>query len=354
VWSDLDDQSRALVARLYSAGVALLVVALVGAGGFDVLGQGRWGFADCLYMSIVTLSTVGFGEVLPGMREVPGARAWTVVLIVLGSGTLVYFASTFTAMLVEGDLRGALRRRRMNGLLDRLDQHVIVCGVGSTGMHVAEELHASRTPFVVIDSSSERIERLAATLQTELLYVVGDATADHVLEQAGIKRARGLIATLTEDRDNLFVVVTARALSENLRIVSKAVDPESVVKLTRGGADSVVAPSLIGGVRMASEMVRPSVVQFLDTMGRGRDQERAIEEVLVTADSPLSGRTLAEAKLRDTMDTLVIAVRYVDGSHQYNPPPTLELRAGMVLIVLVRKAEVEKLRAHVSGRRRPT
>ncbi|MEQ1564656.1 MAG: potassium channel protein [Myxococcota bacterium] len=354
IWSELDDQSRALLGRLYTAGVALLVVALVGAGGYHVLGAGRWPFSDCLYMSIITLSTVGFGELLPGMNDVPWARAWTVLLILLGSGTLVYFASTFTAMLVEGDLRGALRRRRMTRMLDKLADHVIVCGVGSTGIHVAEELHSSHTRFVVVDTSMERIERLAVSIgDPHLLYVVGDATDDHVLEQAGIRTARGLIAALTDDRDNLFTVVTARALSDSLRIVSKAVDPESVTKLTRAGADSVVAPALIGGVRMASEMVRPSVVQFLDAMSRDREQDRSIEEILVTADSPLAGRTMADARLKDSFDTLVIAIRFVDGSHEYNPGPATLLRPGMVLIVLVRKSEADKLRKHVGGRSKP-
>ncbi|MEQ1507882.1 MAG: potassium channel protein [Myxococcota bacterium] len=350
MWSDLDDGSRALVTRLYTAAVALVTVAVIGAGGYHVLGGGRWSFEDCLYMSIVTLSTVGFGELLPGMNDLGWARVWTVVLIVLGSGTLVYFASTFTALLVEGDLRGAMRRRRMTGLLENLDRHVIVCGIGSTGIHVAEELQASRTPFVVIDRELDRIERATAQLGRELLYVIGDATDDHVLEQAGIRRARGVIAALTEDRDNLFVVVTARSMSESVRIVSKAVEAENVSKLTRAGANAVVAPAHIGGVRLAAEMVRPAAVRLLDGMVHSHDDPRRIDELLVTADSPLVGKSLAEAGLRDGFDALVLAIRRVDGGHEVNPASTTVLAPGMVLIALVRTDELSELRSHVTGR----
>ena len=349
-WSpmDLDDQSRALLTRLYSAGLAFAVVTVVGAAGYHVIGEGRWAWADCLYMAVITLSTVGFGETLPGMDEVSGARAWTLALILLGSGTLLYFASTLTAFIVEGDLRGAIRRRRMATLLDRLSNHVIVCGVGSTGLHVVEELVASRTPIVVVDTSMERIERLIADHpEAEILYVHGDATEDHVLEEAGIRRARGLIAVLHDDRDNIFVTITARALSDTVRLVSKAAESDNITKLRRAGADAVVSPAVIGAVRMASEMVRPSVMEFLDQMVSNPEQTRRIEEILITADSALVGATLHQANLRTVADALVIAVRFLDGHHEYNPTGDMVLRAGMVLIVLVKSDEVAILREHI-------
>lgn len=347
----LDGQSRVLLRRLYTAALALMTVALVGAGGYHVLGAGRWPFADCLYMSIITLSTVGFGELLPGMNATPWARPWTVLLILLGSGSLVYFASTFTALLVEGDLRGAIRRRRMGRSLEGLVDHVIVCGIGSTGIHVGDELKASHTPFVVVETDLERIERAGATLGAELLYVLGDATDDHVLELAGIRRAKGLIAALHEDRDNLFVVITARSMSDRLRIVSKAVDQDNVAKLRRAGADAVVAPALLGGARLASEMVRPSVVQFLDRVMHGREEGLHIEEIPVTEDSPVAGRKLADAGLRESIGALVIGLRYLDGNNVFNPPATAVLHPGVVLIVLVRLSEVDALRRLLSARR---
>ena len=348
---NLDDQSRALLARLYTAGVTFAVVNVVGAVGYYLIGRRAWSFADCAYMALITLSTVGFGETLAGMDQVPGARAWTGALILLGSGTLLYFASTLTALIVEGDLQGAIRRRTMGRRLEKRRDHVIVCGVGSTGSHVVEELVASRIPMVVIDQELSRIERAVAEHGPEaMVYVHGDATLDHVLEEAGIHRAMGLIAALPEDRDNLFITVTARALSEGVRIVAKAVEHENITKLTRAGADRVVAPTVIGAVRMASELVRPSVVHFLDAMIRDRDQARRIEEVLITADSPVAGQTLATANLREVVDALVIAIRYLDGSHEYNPAGETHLRAGMVLIVLVPAEDVVPLKAHVEGK----
>lgn len=238
----------------------------------------------------------------------------------------------------------------MTSLLDRASNHVIVCGVGSTGQHVASELIESGSTIVVVDRSLERIEWLAGEYpDLELLYVHGDATEDHVLEEAGIRRAAGLIAALHDDRDNLFVTITARALSETIRIVSKAAESESITKLRRAGADAVVSPAVIGAVRLASEMVRPSVLEFLDQMVRHPDQPRRIEEILITAESPLVGGTLASARLGDVADALVIAIRFLDGHHEYDPDADLTLRAGMVLLVLVKSEDVSALRTFVKG-----
>ncbi|HHO49954.1 MAG TPA: potassium channel protein [Deltaproteobacteria bacterium] len=347
---DLDRQSRKLVRRLVSAGIAFATAMFAGAVGYQLIGRGRWSLHDSLYMSVITLSTVGFGETLEGMEGVPGARTWTAVLILLGSGTLLYFASTLTALIVEGDLRDALRRGTMRQSLAEVQNHVIICGVGSTGVHVLAELLASRIPLVIVDSSLERIERVLDDAEgRSLLYVHGDATEDQVLEEAGIHRARGLIAALHDDRENLFVTVTARALSDRVRIVAKAVEHENVAKLERGGADVVVAPALIGGVRLASEMVRPSVVRFFDALSRDREQTRRIEEIPVSAGSSLIGCRLADAGIREIVDALVIAIRDRSGRHEYNPSADWVLEEGMVLIVLVRTDEIELLKLHVNG-----
>lgn len=350
-WSpiDLDDQSRALVTRMWSAGLVFLTTTFVGGLGYHTIGAGRWTMSECMYMAVITLSTVGFGETLEGMHDIPYARAWTVALILLGSGTLLYFASTLTAFIVEGDLRGALRRRRMTRLLDSMRDHIIVVGIGATGQHIVDELSSSRIPFVVVELDQGRVERMVAELGHEIVCVIGDATEDHVLEEAGIARARGLIASLRDDKDNLFVTITARALSNSIRIVAKAVESENETKLRRAGADSVVAPAYIGGHRMASEMVRPSVVQFLDNIVRDRENRR-IEEVLVSADSPLAGRSLAEADMRGKVDALVIAIRYLDGHHEYNPGPSQVIRPGMVLIVLARTEDLPVIQDFVEGR----
>ncbi len=337
-----------LMPRLYSAGVVFGTVFLVGGLGYRLIGRGRWDYSDCFYMAVVTLSTVGFAETLPDMDQVPGARIWTVGLILLGSGTLLYFASTLTALIVEGDLRGALQRNKMRRLLDAVENHIIVCGVGATGSHVLGELIATRHPVVVIDTDIKRIERLTHEVGS-FLHVIGDATEDEVLDKAGIHRARGLVACLTEDRDNLFVSLTARALNDGLRIVSKTVDSENAAKMRRAGADAVVSPAFIGGVRIASEMVRPTVVRFLDEMLRDPAGSLRIEEVPVAPGSPLEGSTLAQAQFRDRTETLVIAIRHPDGTNLYNPGPDTLLCGGQTLIVLAHADQVARVHATIRG-----
>ena len=319
----------------------------MGGAGYHIIGGGRWDLSSSMYMAVVTLSTVGFSETLPGMAETPWARPWTVLLILFGSGSLLYFASTLTAVIVEGDLQGLFKRRSMSRSIDKVDKHVIVCGIGATGLHVAIELKRSDSAFVVVERSMAKIEELEEEIG-EFLYVIGDATHDHVLIEAQIDRARGLVTTLTDDRDNLFVTLTARALREDLRIISKVVHDEAKTKLHRAGADVAVSPSLIGGVRMASEMLRPSVVQFLDQMLRDQEVNRRIEEIAVPHNSSLIGKTLQEVNLRETADSLVVAIRENDGSHLYNPSGNVCLAAGHVLIVMARTDEISKLRKYVA------
>ncbi len=338
---------RAEIGRqLAAAGISLLLVAAVGAGGYHVLGAGRWGWGDCLYMTIITLSTVGFGEVLPDMGAVPGARGWTLTLILLGSGTLLFFVSSLTAFIVEGDIQGVLRRRRMQKAIDQLKGHFIVVGVGATGIHVVAELLASKAPFVVIDTNRERLQAVAEQLGPAMLYVDGDATVDSVLEQAGVGRAKGLAATLRDDKDNVFVSITARALNPNLRIVAKVTEDSAETKLRRAGADSTVSPSFIGGMRLASELVRPSVVQFLDRM---RSQDLRVEEVPIPAGSTLLGTRLRDTTIRHQTSVLVLAVRQADGSYSYNPGPDFVLEAGQTLVVLCRTEDLDQLRNGIAS-----
>jgi len=334
-----------LVGRIVSAGGFLVTVVAVGTLGFHQLGDGLWDFWDCFYMTVVTVSTVGFGETLPGMADVTGARAFTVFLIILGSGTLLYFVSTFTAFVVEGDLVGALRRSRVQKRIDELTDHIVVCGVGSTGVHIIEELQLTDQKFVAIDMSEERLIRVDEELpKTELMYVVGDATDDATLHQARIEHARGVIAALHDDKQNVFLTISARALNPRARIVAKAIDDSADQKLLRAGADAVVSPYRIGGMRMVSEMIRPRVLEFLDLMVRDRQQNLRIEEIPIPDESSLIGTALRGTDIRKTTDVLVIAVRTAEGAYTYNPGPDTNLEEGMTLIVLAATAEVGKLR----------
>lgn len=344
-----DSTRRDLIQRLVTAALVLGLVLVVGASGYHQLGGGRWAWGDCFYMTVITLSTVGYGETLPGFDTVAFARPWTVGLILLGSGTLVYFVSTFTALIVEGDIGGALRRNRMRKHVERMKDHVIVCGVGTTGVHVVAELIVTETPFVVIDADEQRLLKLQEEYgEKNVHWVLGDATDDEVLRAAGIEHCRGVVSALHDDKDNLFVTVTVRALNARTRIVAKAIEPSAVEKMKRAGADSVVSTNYIGGMRLVSEMIRPQVTQFLDQMLRDRAQNLRIEEVQVPEGSPLVGLQLRESAIRKVSDVLVIAVREAEGGLVHNPPPSMTMTKGMTLIVLARTKDVVRLREGIA------
>lgn len=333
------------VRRLYFAAAILALVVVIGAEGYHLLGEGRWSWLNCAYMTVITLSTVGFGETLVGMDEVPLARLWTLMLIFMGSGTLLYFISMLTATIVEGDVEGVLRERRMNRKIDGLRNHFIVCGAGQNGIHVIEELIATKSTFVVVDSDDDRLNEIAEALDYDLLYVLGDATEDHCLTEAGIAHASGLTTTLPDDRDNLFVVVTARSLAPGLRIVAKAVDPRNVAKMKRSGANVVVSPYYIGGMRMANELLRPAVVRFLDRMRRQQDKNLRIEEVAIGASSHLAGKRLMDSGIRDIANVLVLAIHRLDtDEYTYAPGPEDTLDPGQMLVVLGGTDDIAQLR----------
>ncbi len=340
---------RGAYGRLISATGVLATVVLVGATSYYGVGDGRWSWFDCFYMTIITLSTVGFAETLDGMNQIPEARVVTITLIVLGSGTLLYFISSLTALIVEGDLQGILRRRSMDRAIDKLANHVIVCGIGTTGRHIATELRAVGVPFVVIDSDRERLDELNAEFEDTLRFVHGNATDDHVLELAGIVRARGVISALNDDKANLFVTISARALNPNTRIVAKSIEPSTEAKLRRAGADSVVAPNYIGGVRLFSEMVSPKTVAFLDRIVQfGSGISVGLEAIDIPPESPLVGKRLAETNIREK-GALVVAVHRADGDYVYNPGSEHSLEAGDSLIVLADSSDIAALRQTIAG-----
>jgi voltage-gated potassium channel len=332
------------IRRMLAALAVLLLLATVGSVGYFVLGHGRWHFGECVYMAVITISTVGFAE-LSRMSDVPGARLLTIGIIVCGVGALAYFQANLTALLVEGVIGHAWRRNRMRKDILALKGHVVVAGAGSTGKHVVEELILTKTPFVVIERNAEHVEHLSRELMDgRMLFVHGDATEDHVLVEAGVARARGVIAALTHDKDNLFVTLSARSLNAAARIVAKVAEHETVPKMMKAGASAVVNPTMIGGRRMASELIRPEVTEFLDLMLRDKDKNLRLEEVTIEDPSSFVGMALKDTPIRRETKLLVVAVRGVDRTFIYNPDPELVLERGTTLIVMGETDSILKLR----------
>jgi voltage-gated potassium channel len=329
--------------RILTIALLLLVIFIFGMVGY-MLVEG-WDFLDSLYMTIITLTTVGFMEVKP-LSE--AGRYFTIILLVFGFSIILYGLGSITAFFVEGELMGILRRKRMKKQIDKLSDHYIICGAGTLGWHVIHEFVKTEQPFVVVERGEDEIES-TKELKADLLYIHGDASSDDILCQAGIKRAKGLIATFAEDKNNLFVVLTARSLNPQLRIVARATDEETVRKMYTAGADAVVSPHSIGGMRMASEMLRPAVVSFLDIMLRTKDRVLRIEEAVIEAGSKFEGVMLKDANIPQKTGLIVIAVKNRDsGEYIYNPGSDLKLKVNDVLIILGDMSQLGKLKEFTS------
>lgn len=322
--------------------------AVVGAGGFALWfqGDGHYKLGDALYFALITAASVGFAE-LPGMEYRGDMRVVASLLIVAGLGTIAFFQSTLTALLVEGVIGETLRKRRMQKKIDSLTGHIVVVGCGRTGRYIVEDLSAAGREFVVIDRDEDLLRHVSAEMNGSLLYVVGDASDDHTLLAARVNHAQGVMAALNDDRDNLFIVMSSRALNPKARIVSKFIEIENEPKIRRAGADQTISPHRMGGLRMVSELVRPKVTTFLDNMLRVT-KNLSFEEVELPEGSRYVGKTLREIPIRAETRLLVVALHEATDEYVYNPSPDHALLAGTQLIVMGETEGVEKLRELVS------
>jgi len=325
--------------RLYFLLVVMFLVFLIGSFGYYLLFGGRYDFIDYVYMTVISLTSVGYGEVI----EVSGnrkAQIFTMVLITFGMGVIVYSLSTLTALLIEGDLTGILRKKKMKQQIGKLHHHHIVCGGGQTGRPLLSELSKNREQFVLIEKDLKKIESCA--MGEDLLCIEGDATDDQLLMDAGIDKAAGIIITLPSDKDNLYITMTARMLRSDIRIVSRMTDSRMAEKFKNAGADRVVSPNTIGALRMASEMIRPTVVDFLDTMLRSQQGNLRIHEINIEKHSSMEGKPISASGLKDKFGLLILGLRSTSGSIQFNPPSSEVLTNGTTLIVM---GEVENITA---------
>ncbi len=305
----------------------LLVVVVVGGTAGYVLIEG-WSVWDALYMTVTTVATVGFREVHP---LTPAGQAFTLLLIVVGVSTALYAFSAFAAVVVEGGWPNYVERWRYVRMINHLSGHYVICGYGRIGSIVANEFTRQNTPFVIVDRNPEKV---AEAKQRGHLAVEGDASREDTLRQLGIDRARGLVAAVGTDAENVYAVLTARVLKGDLFIIARAEGEDSISKLKKAGADRVISPYRIGAVQIAQTALRPAVVDFVEIATSSDNLELSIEEIHIGHGSALAGQPLSEVIQRDKMNVVVVGIQHTHGRMEFNPLASTVLHAGDHLIAL--------------------
>lgn len=298
---------------------------------------------DALYMTVITVATVGFREIGP-MGS--GGKLFTIALITAGVGTVTFAAASGMEFVVEGHLTRIIEGRRMDRTIQGLRNHVIICGFGRVGRHLAEALQRDAVPFLVIDTDPEKVEEVLAM---GVPGIRGDSTAEHVLQEAGIDRARAVVACVNTDADNVLTTLTAKGLRPDLVVVGRIKSDENEAKLRRAGADRVIAPSTIGGRRIAQLLTRPVVADFIDRVAGTGGLEYTFEEIPVRRGAGLDGATLRQAGIRDRYGCTVLAILEADGQLDTHPDADRRLSAGDVLVVIGGVDEVDALRSHFAA-----
>ena len=335
----MDRRFRATVAtlprNLVNAAVLLFTLPVIGTAGY-VLIEG-WSFLDALYMSVITLTTVGFREVHPLDAE---GQVFTMVFSVAGVGAMLYALLGLFQFLLEGELGSFLGVRRMKGQIEGLVDHYVLCGFGRVGEEIAQEFLERKIPFVVIETNQTSIER---GQKRGVLMLIGDATDDDILREAGVERAKCLLAASDSDSGNTFIVLTARALNPDLFIVSRAGYPDSEPRMVRAGADRVFSPYVTAGRQMALSAIQPMVVEFIDTLSMRQVEGPVLAEIEVSDGTGLSGQTIHDL-LHWTRSIVVLGLQEASGQLQVGPTNDTVLATGDKLIVMGEEEELERIR----------
>lgn len=319
--------------KLRIAVLFLAVVVITGIAGYRFLEGYTW--LEAFYMTIITISTVGFGYIRPLS---PAGMIFTIGLLFAGLGVVLYTAGTVTAKIVEGEFQQFFGRRRMEKQIDALTNHYLVCGYGRIGEVICRELAAKPVPFVVIELEEERVLKVE---EAGYLLLKGDATDEKVLLVAGVIRAKGLFATMPVDADNVFMVLTAKDLNPSIFVVARAETERSEKTLTHAGADKVISPYAMGGHRMALAALRPAVVDIIELATHYQSLELQLEEIVVPTGSPCDGVTLRDSGLRQEPGVIVVAIKRALGGMIFNPSADEKIEAGDSLVAL---GEVARLR----------
>jgi voltage-gated potassium channel len=314
------------------AGIIVLATVILGTLGY-VLIEG-WSFTDAFYMTILSVSTTGFREVHP-LSD--GGKMLTVGIIVAGVLSIAYFAGRVAQLLIE---RYILRRRGMDRQIRRLRNHYIVCGYGRMGRHVCTELEDEGAPYVVVEKDESLVERLD---QAGVMHVHGDATNDEALIRAGIEHAKGLITVVSSDPENVYTTLSAKTLNGKVFVVARALQDETESKLRKAGADRVIKPYEHVGQRMAQLLLRPGIVEFMDTVAHEAGKDIKMEEITISEGSELVGGSLLDSPIRNELNIIIVVIHRADGELIYNPSSTVELRAGDRMIAVGDRENLRRL-----------
>ena len=315
--------------------VAIVTTLTIGTVGFTVI-DGYPPF-DAFYMSLTTMTTVGYGEIHPLSQA---GRIFNSFLIVFGVTTIFIAIGAMTQTIIELEFGDAIGKRRNKRMIDNLKDHYIICGYGRVGRGAAHELRHAGVPFVVVDNNPDRVER---AMLAGMLAVAADSTQDETLRLVGIERARGLVAALATDADNLFVLLSAKGLNPQIYVATRAAEEGAEAKMRRAGADAVFAPYAMTGHRLAQSLLRPHVVQFLDFTTKDVGEDIAIEQVRVSGASEMVSKTIKEMQLRKEVGVIVMAIRKESGEMVFNPPAETAVQGGDYLIVMGRPGNLRTL-----------
>ncbi len=329
------------ISRLHVALLSLVIISIGGATGYHFLEGHTW--LEAMYMTVITLSTVGFREVRPLS---PTGQIFTVGLVISGVGVVFYTMAAVAEQIVEGEFQQFFGRRRMQKNIDLLSDHYIVCGFGRIGEMVCRELVAKPAPFVVIEQDEERVRHAEAA---SYFVIRGDATDEKTLLAAGITRAKSLFASLSSDAGNVFLTLLARELRPALCVVARAETERSERTLIRSGADKVISPYAIGGHRMAQAALRPAVVDIIELATHHHSYELQLEEIPILFSSPCNGVTLRDSGLWNQPGVILVAIKRVSDLMRFNPGPDEKLQAGDRLIALAETEPLKEIERRVSG-----
>ncbi len=300
----------------------------------------EYSWSDALFMTIITISTVGYEEVKP-LTE--GGRLFTIALIIISFGTFAYALSAISSYIIDGEFRRHYSILKRAKKIQKLENHIIICGYGRNGRQIVKELEDAGQQFIVIDNADNAIEKLSQSAKR--FYIAGDATEDKTLINAGIKRARALVTTLPEDADNVFVVLTAREMNDKLLIISRASIDSSYKKLKMAGADNVVMPDKVGGTHMASMVMKPDVVEFFNQI-TGQNTNISIEEITYESlPGEFKNRSIEELEIRKRSGANIVGLLNPEGKYVLNPAPDTIISEGSKIFVLGMKNQIEKLKS---------